>query len=73
MVQSHRVSSSLPSTPYVVGSNTGGDYYSCHAAMMDPAAFTATIFIEPILFQMEATTKAIAGLALKRRDRWESK
>lgn len=72
-MQSHRVSSSLSSTSHVVESNRGCNYYSCHAAMMNPAAFTATIFIEPILFQMEATTKAIADLALKRRDRWESK
>lgn len=45
----------------------------CHAAMMQPDAFVATIFIEPILFQMKEQTEELAKRTLRRRDRWESK
>lgn len=41
--------------------------------MMEPYTFVATIFIEPILFQMKASTEALARLTLKRRDSWNSK
>lgn len=40
--------------------------------MMKPDAFVATIFVEPILFQMEEQTEGAAQKALRRRDRWES-
>ncbi|KAM5344310.1 hypothetical protein ACJ41O_012847 [Fusarium nematophilum] len=44
-----------------------------HAAMMDPSAFIAAIFVEPILFAMKEQTENIARLALRRRDAWPSK
>lgn len=47
--------------------------FRCHAAMMQPDAFVATIFIEPILFQMKAQTEGLAKKTLRRRDQWESK
>ncbi|KAH7419740.1 hypothetical protein BKA64DRAFT_24406 [Cadophora sp. MPI-SDFR-AT-0126] len=43
-----------------------------HAAILDPLAFVATVFIDPILFQMKDQTDMIAQRALKRRDRWDS-
>lgn len=48
-------------------------HFRCHAAMMQPDAFVATIFIEPILFQMKEQTEGLAKKTLRRRDRWESK
>lgn len=47
--------------------------FRCHAAMMQPDAFVATIFIEPILFQMREQTEALAKRTLRRRDEWESR
>lgn len=41
--------------------------------MMQPDAFVATIFIEPILFQMKEQTEGLAKRTLRRRDQWESK
>jgi hypothetical protein len=38
---------------------------------MDPLAFTATIFVDPILFRMKEQDAAIAKRALRRRDRWD--
>ncbi|KAL2288649.1 hypothetical protein FJTKL_03342 [Diaporthe vaccinii] len=55
-----------------IGHSFGGGSM-CHAAMMQPDAFVATIFIEPILFQMREQTGALAKKTLRRRDRWESK
>ncbi|KAK2596094.1 hypothetical protein N8I77_013599 [Diaporthe amygdali] len=52
-----------------IGHSFGGGSM-CHAAMMQPDAFVATIFIEPILFQMKEQTEALAKKTLKRRDRW---
>lgn len=40
--------------------------------MMDPNAFLATIFVEPILFQMRDQTEALGRQTLRRRDRWDS-
>ncbi|KAG8163142.1 hypothetical protein KVR01_007620 [Diaporthe batatas] len=54
-----------------IGHSFGGGAM-CHAAMMKPDAFVATIFVEPILFQMKEQTEAVAQKALRRRDRWES-
>ncbi|KAJ9138239.1 hypothetical protein NKR23_g8721 [Pleurostoma richardsiae] len=54
-----------------IGHSFGGGAM-CHAAMMEPEQFAATILIEPILFQMRAQTEAVANLALKRRDWWAS-
>ncbi|KAK7409174.1 hypothetical protein QQX98_008667 [Neonectria punicea] len=55
-----------------IGHSFGGGAM-CHAAMMDPGAFWATIFIEPILFQMKGQTDVVAQMALRRRDKWDSK
>lgn len=41
--------------------------------MMEPEAFLATIFIEPILFQMKDQTEAVARMTMRRRDTWNSK
>ena len=54
-----------------VGHSFGGGTM-CHAAMIAPSMFTATIFIEPILFQMRRQTVNIAQAAMKRRDTWAS-
>ncbi|OBT75479.1 hypothetical protein VF21_04901 [Pseudogymnoascus sp. 05NY08] len=53
-----------------IGHSFGGGIMS-HAAMMDPSAFCATIFVEPILFVMEKQDKITAAVALRRRDRWD--
>ncbi|CRK15719.1 hypothetical protein BN1723_010769 [Verticillium longisporum] len=45
----------------------------CHAAMLEPTAFLATILVEPILFAMEAETKMVVQMTLRRRDTWKSK
>ncbi|KPM42903.1 hypothetical protein AK830_g3617 [Neonectria ditissima] len=55
-----------------IGHSFGGGAM-CHAAMMNPGAFWATIFIEPILFQMKDQTEGVARMAAKRRDKWDSK
>lgn len=55
-----------------IGHSFGGGSM-CHAAMMKPDAFVATIFVEPILFQMREQTEAVAHKALRRRDVWESR
>ncbi|KAF7554458.1 hypothetical protein G7Z17_g2929 [Cylindrodendrum hubeiense] len=55
-----------------IGHSFGGGAM-CHAAMMEPEAFLATIFIEPILFQFEGQTDTIARMTMKRRDTWNSK
>lgn len=39
---------------------------------MAPEAFAATVFVEPIIFQLPGQTQNIAKQALKRRDRWGS-
>ncbi|KAH7051150.1 Alpha/beta hydrolase family-domain-containing protein [Macrophomina phaseolina] len=54
-----------------IGHSFGGGTLS-HAAMMAPEAFAATIFVEPIIFQLPGQTQNIAKQALKRRDRWGS-
>lgn len=40
--------------------------------MMASTRFTATILVEPILFQMKEKTQHIARLALRRRDWWDT-
>ncbi|KAH7022045.1 Alpha/Beta hydrolase protein [Ilyonectria destructans] len=55
-----------------IGHSFGGGAM-CHAAMMEPEAFLATIFIEPILFQMKDQTEAVARMTMRRRDTWNSK
>ncbi|KAH7137403.1 Alpha/beta hydrolase family-domain-containing protein [Dactylonectria estremocensis] len=55
-----------------IGHSFGGGAMT-HAAMIEPEAFLATIFIEPILFQMKDQTDGIARMTLKRRDTWDSK
>ncbi|KAH9215627.1 Alpha/beta hydrolase family-domain-containing protein [Leptodontidium sp. 2 PMI_412] len=54
-----------------IGHSFGGGIMA-HAAILDPSAFLATVFIDPILFQMKEQTEMIANRALKRRDRWNS-
>ncbi|PVH76618.1 alpha/beta-hydrolase [Cadophora sp. DSE1049] len=54
-----------------IGHSFGGGIMA-HAAILDPLAFVATVFIDPILFQMKEQTDMIAQRALKRRDRWDS-
>lgn len=39
---------------------------------MDPDIFTATIFIDPILFLMEKQDAMTADRALRRRDTWDN-
>ncbi|KAH6988996.1 Alpha/Beta hydrolase protein [Ilyonectria sp. MPI-CAGE-AT-0026] len=55
-----------------IGHSFGGGAM-CHAAMMEPEAFLATILIEPILFQMKDQTEAVARMTMRRRDTWNSK
>ncbi|KAH7089246.1 Alpha/Beta hydrolase protein [Paraphoma chrysanthemicola] len=53
-----------------IGHSFGGGIL-CHAAFMNPHAFAATIFVDPILFRMDSQDKIVATRALKRRDRWD--
>jgi hypothetical protein len=39
---------------------------------MEPSAFCATGFVDPILFRMEEQDKMTARRALQRQDRWEN-
>ncbi|RNJ60324.1 hypothetical protein D7B24_008706 [Verticillium nonalfalfae] len=55
-----------------IGHSYGGGGL-CHAAMLEPTTFLATILVEPILFAMEAETKMVVQMALRRRDTWKSK
>lgn len=54
-----------------IGHSFGGSTL-CHAAMIAPSTFKATIFIEPILWDMEGPRKAVAKASLKRKDTWNS-
>lgn len=47
---------------------SGSHIGRAHAAILDSAAFFATVFIDPILFQIKEQTDVIAQRALKRRD-----
>ncbi|EKG09638.1 Alpha/beta hydrolase fold-1 [Macrophomina phaseolina MS6] len=54
-----------------IGHSLGGGTLS-HAALMAPSAFTATILIEPIIFQFAGRNQIIANETLKRPDKWAS-
>ncbi|KAF4547702.1 Alpha/beta hydrolase-like protein 2 [Elsinoe fawcettii] len=54
-----------------IGHSFGGGIL-CHAAMMQPDLFAATIFVEPILFVMPEQDQGAAQQASRRRDTWSS-
>ncbi|PSK48653.1 Peroxisomal membrane protein LPX1 [Elsinoe australis] len=54
-----------------IGHSYGGGTL-CRATLEEPGAFTATIFVDPIMFSMPESEAIVVGTALKRRDRWGS-
>ncbi|EMC95138.1 hypothetical protein BAUCODRAFT_149161 [Baudoinia panamericana UAMH 10762] len=54
-----------------IGHSFGGGTLA-HAAVISPGTFSATIFVEPILFIMPEQDGVTASVALRRKDQWRS-